>query len=289
MMGNVRIVFWDVQHGHAAYIRSPNDRHIVIDLGTGSYHGTTTFSPLHHLREVYGIQQLDYVIITHPHLDHIDDIDQFGNLSPKVLLRPKHLDRKPILERARDAERGKLEKYFDISDRYSRELAANSPDHPDNPENYGQMKIYRYGPTTASESNINNHSIVTIFEFAGVKALIPGDNEPPSWNELMENEDFLMRSNDVDVLLAPHHGRNSGYDARVVKHLNPRIVVVSDGRHQDTSAWDRYSSMARGWEVSSRKGSARQRRCLTTTGDGVIDVGFGYTGEGRSFLQVVAD
>jgi len=43
--------FWDVQHGHATYVNSPNDRHIVIDLGTGSYQDfNEEFSPLIHLK-----------------------------------------------------------------------------------------------------------------------------------------------------------------------------------------------------------------------------------------------
>ena len=31
------VIFWDVQHGHSTYIKTPNNRHIVIDLGTGDY------------------------------------------------------------------------------------------------------------------------------------------------------------------------------------------------------------------------------------------------------------
>lgn len=46
MTNSVQMVFWDVQHGHATYIKSPNGRHIVIDLGTGDYSGkNTNFSP----------------------------------------------------------------------------------------------------------------------------------------------------------------------------------------------------------------------------------------------------
>ncbi|ODS37411.1 MAG: hypothetical protein A7316_09440 [Candidatus Altiarchaeales archaeon WOR_SM1_86-2] len=32
----LEIVFWDVQHGSATYIKTPNGKHIVQDLGTGS-------------------------------------------------------------------------------------------------------------------------------------------------------------------------------------------------------------------------------------------------------------
>ena len=39
MAQDCTVVFWDVQHGHSTYIRTPNDRHIVVDLGTGDYSG----------------------------------------------------------------------------------------------------------------------------------------------------------------------------------------------------------------------------------------------------------
>ncbi len=44
------IVFWDVKHGHATYIKTPNGKSIVIDLGRGSYSKKSLkFSPLTHL------------------------------------------------------------------------------------------------------------------------------------------------------------------------------------------------------------------------------------------------
>ena len=89
MATSTKVVFWDVQHGHATYIKSPNDRHIVVDLGIGDYsEKNSCFSPLQHIRYEYGVTQLNYVIITHPHLDHIDDILNFDALSPQILLRP---------------------------------------------------------------------------------------------------------------------------------------------------------------------------------------------------------
>ena len=81
----LQFVFWDVQHGSASYIKTPNGRHMVIDLGTGSYSENKEFSPLTHLKNKYGVRQLDYAVITHPHRDHIDDIFSFGGLSPKTL------------------------------------------------------------------------------------------------------------------------------------------------------------------------------------------------------------
>ena len=72
-MPQVEMIFWDVQHGNALYVKTPNNKHMVIDLGIGDYSGNNErFSPLEELR-AKGVSQLDHVIITHPHLDHFDD------------------------------------------------------------------------------------------------------------------------------------------------------------------------------------------------------------------------
>ena len=93
------LVIWDVQHGSSAYLKTPNKKHIVIDLGTGDLsNDVVTFSPLLHLKNKYNVEQLDEVIITHPHTDHIDDIMNLDALSPKTLIRPKHLSKEDILK-----------------------------------------------------------------------------------------------------------------------------------------------------------------------------------------------
>jgi competence protein ComEC len=285
-MSEVKIVFWDVEHGHASYILTPNSRHIVVDLGTGSYGSGHEFSPLTHLKYRYGIDQLDFVIITHPHVDHINDIFNFDSLNPKVLLRPKHLDKKPILDKATDTDKPKLEKYFEISERYNTPVPDTSPNSTKNPSNWGGLKIKTFVPSKLSQSNLNNHSVVSVFSYAGLKILVPGDNEPPSWNELKELPGFLNITENIDILLAPHHGRKSGFDNEMMKHFNPRLTVVSDGAYCDTSATSRYSDISRGWTIYKRDGTSEKRFCVTTRNDGVITIAFGFGEDKRPFLHV---
>ena len=128
-------MFWDVQHGSATYIKTPNGKHIVQDLGTGSYEYGETFSPLLHLRKKYGVSELDWVIITHPHKDHINDIMNFDKMSPKVLSRPNHLLKESIMENVRDQDKEIFDKYFEIDSRYNCPVSSsNNLRDPNNAE-----------------------------------------------------------------------------------------------------------------------------------------------------------
>ena len=145
MAQDCTVVFWDVQHGHSTYIKTPNDRHIVVDLGTGDYSGKNIeFSPLRHLKNKFGVQRLDYVVITHPHLDHIDDILNFDLLKPKVFHRPIQLTNKEVMEGVQDKDKEKFEKYCEINDRYNSPIESESVDNTSNPENWGGLKIQTF-------------------------------------------------------------------------------------------------------------------------------------------------
>lgn len=288
MSSQVEMVFWDVQHGHSTYIKTPNNRHIVIDLGIGDYSGRdTAFSPLKHLKYNYGVQQLDYVIITHPHLDHIDDILNFDLLSPKVLNRPKLLTNQEVMEGVRDQDKAKFEKYCEINNRFNQPISGGTND-PDDPDNFGGMKIVSFTPMTCSHNNFNNFSIVTVIEYAEIKVVIPGDNEASSFEELMQRGMFKTAIQNADILLAPHHGRVNGYYNDFVNLVNPRLTIISDGKYCDTSANGRYSQKSRGWTVHKGNGTSTERKCLTTNTDGEVFVSFGPSTNPnfRNFLNV---
>ncbi|MDD3467957.1 MAG: MBL fold metallo-hydrolase [Campylobacterales bacterium] len=284
-MGEAKVVFWDVQHGHAAYIKTPNNRHIVVDLGIGSYDSDETFSPLKYLKNS-GIGQLDYVVITHPHLDHIDDILNFDSMNPKVLLRPKKLSRDDIMRDVRDEDRGKFEKYFEIDQRYSASIKNGSYNDTKDPNNWGGMVLKSFSPLECATSNINNHSIIFVIEYATTKIVFTGDNESCSFNELMQKDNFKNTIKNADILLAPHHGRDSGYHNDFISQVNPSLTVISDGRFNENSATSKYSSKSRGWSVVKADGSESKRYALTTRQDGIVTARFGYGDNQRPYLYV---
>jgi competence protein ComEC len=281
------MVFWDVEHGSAAYIKTPGGRHIVIDLGIGSYGDSdSTFSPLLHLKQKWGVEHLDAVIVTHPHTDHIDDISNFDALHPAVLTRPSHLTEDEIRNGNRSQDKAVVDKYLEIASKYSSPLLLD----PYDPANNGGATIQRFLPTQCARTNLNNHSIVTVVSHAESKVLIPGDNEPPSWDELLKNDGFLSAIKGTDILLAPHHGRKSGFSSELFEHITPHLVIISDGRFCDTSATSNYSQNARGWKVHHRKGGEdEERKCVTTRKDGVILVELGVNADQKPFMSVTID
>ncbi len=288
------MVFYDVQHGSASYLNTPNNKHIMIDLGTGSIKDSNeTFSPLTRLKDYWGVEQLDQVIITHPHRDHIDDIENFDALSPKLLLRPTHLTEEEIRggNKSTESEQSKIDKYLEIHKRYT-----GTPDKNERvrePENNGGVTIKTFHPKGCSRSNLNDHSIVTVVSYAKSKIIIPGDNEEDSWQELLAKEAFIDAIKGTDILVASHHGRESGYCADLFEHIKPSLVIVSDGPEGKTSVTGKYydATTEAGWGVFSRSDETkRQKWVLTTRDNKAIVVRFGVNRDsGKPFMNVTVD
>jgi len=285
----LEFICWDVQHGSASYIKTPNGKQIVYDFGTGSYQeNSSVFSPLLHLKNNYGVNSLDFAIVSHPHKDHIDDILNFDKLSPTTFLRPRHLERSEILNNVKDTDKPLFEKYFEINDRYNQSVPEGTSTLL--AKNNGGVEFQTFIPSNCSQSNINNHSVVVSISYANSKILLTGDNEAPSWKELLEDPQFIEAIRDTDILLAPHHGRDSGFYSDLFKYFNPRLTIISDSDVCDTSATDRYRAVTKGWTIHHRKGGDETRYCVTTRNDGPIKVSLGIREDDKKpFISVSID
>ena len=274
MIRRAIMTVFDVQLGLAVHVKAPNGKYIVIDLGTGTPASGNT-SPLNKRRGEY----IAYMIITHPHLDHIDDILSFDFNKPKILQRQTSLINDEVMKNVRDCDRAKFDKYCEINNQYNLPVMPQDENYIGNPENYGGLSIQTFYTSECDRSNFNNFSIITVFTLSGVKIVVCGDNETESLCVLMNQKDFRTAVKDADVLVAPHHGRDSAYHSNFVSLVNPRITIISDTAKTAASASDKYTQMSRGWKVNGT-----QRKCLTTRNDGNIMVEFGesddpqYTG-----------
>jgi beta-lactamase superfamily II metal-dependent hydrolase len=279
MPPSARLIIWDVSHGLAVYLRTPNGRHVVIDLGTGSHRSDEGFSPLTHLQERWGVDQIDLLIVTHPHIDHLDDILNLDEaMAPDVFIRPRLISNRNLLSGIRESQKPKMLRYLELCGEYSTAIRAGTSSDPYTPTHWGGMKIQTFIPNPAS-GNINNHSVVSVLEYAGSKIVIPGDNEAPSWESLKNRPGFLGAIRGADILVAPHHGRESGWDREIVSLIAPSLTVISD-KPAGTSAVSKYSNASSGWNVRAG-GEMVGRKCLTTRTDGWIMIELGYNDRPR--------
>lgn len=265
MVRQATMTVWDVQLGLAIHVKAPNGKYIIIDLGTGTYESGNT-SPLKKRKD----DNIAYMILTHPHLDHIDDILNFDMKEPKVLQIAASITNEEVLNNVRDCDRPKFEKYCKINNRYNVPVMPQDENYPGNADNYGGLGIQTFSTSACDHANFNNFSIITVFTLSGVKIVVCGDNEKESLDILMQRSDFKSAVQNADVLVAPHHGRESAYHSDFVSLVNPRITIISDTAKIDASASDKYTNMSRGLEVDGKT-----RYCLTTRNDGNITIEFG--------------
>jgi len=280
---------WDVQYGNAIYIKTPNSKHFVLDLGGGSLKKRdAVFSPLEYLKDKMKVDQLDEVIVTHPHGDHIRDITNFDLLNPRAFYRPGHLTEEDITAANRIEDRPLIDKYIEINNRYVE--AVNGSDSPLQTNNNGGANIEMFLATNSDRSNVNNHSVVTVISYAESKILISGDNEKESWQELLQQTGFKEAIKGTEVYFAAHHGMESGYCAALFEQIHPKIVIISNGRFTDDSCLERYSGVASGLMVHRLSAGDVEKKCLTTKHDGNIEIAVGWVKKGKkSYLTVTSE
>ncbi len=259
---NLGIYIWDVSHGLAVTIVTPYKRVLAYNAGRSA-----TFSPLQMLSGI-GVIWLDCFVLSHPHPDHLRDIDALIALRPLLLWR-----RKLPKERIREgAEPGREES---VVDRYQRELdhVYTQPATP-SPTDYGWGGCEFRAFSPPEHPNLNNTSIVLFAGYGGGYVCIPGDLEKDGWTALIARADFRAYLAQTTVLLTPHHGRETGVCQEAFALMKPQLCVTSEGPYSPTSPAV-YSALATEASVRRRStGLIVPRRALSTRKDGHVAINF---------------
>ena len=220
---------WDVGHGVSIWIRTPNGYNHWIDLGR-----TPEFSPSKHARQAYGVSEIDYLVISHPDKDHLEDLPQFKATfgDPRVLLRNQSLPASDMFGQRT------LQYQIDFADLHGR-YTSSVPlaRRPTNPEHNGGVR-YAVGfldhgiRVNGATIEGNDTSIVVMLLYEGVLFVCPGDIEPLGWQELWRRYESrfrpLIEDADCRLLVAPHHGRRSGYCKDMMDAIQPHATFISD-------------------------------------------------------------
>ena len=266
MYNKLEIIVWDVNHGNATSVRLPNNKIIMLDCGSNPL---TDFSPIIATKRHWGTDRLNYLVISHPHMDHIRDILNLNHNEPEILSRPKNIEHSKLRRDKFGTDRGIIEKYIELDRKYTSPFSMKS----DTGSWSGNVDIQNFRLNQGSE-DLNDYSSVTFLTYGAFCFAYAGDLTTQGWEDLIEQEGsrFTNMLKKVNFFQVAHHGRKEGYNPTIFDYMNPYLAIVSDKKTQDTSVTSRYSEKCRGWNVYDENSAEymKNRKVITTRYDGRI-------------------
>lgn len=191
-----KVTFLSLYEGDSIVIDLPlNNGVAVIDTGTGS--GNTLSNYL----RASGIRRIEYLIITHNHLDH--------NGEAKKII--EEFDVSNVIVHAYDSS----ELSF-LSNAYK--IKAGDEFYLSN------VKFKCLNPTIDNNDE-NNNAIVLETEIGGLNYLFLSDVSK-------EIEEKIRLENEVDIVKVGHHGSKTSTSENFYKRINPRYVIITPGLNE---------------------------------------------------------
>jgi len=255
----MRIQIFNVEHGFCAYIIANNGNVVLVDCG---YNDTTGFRPSSYLPR-NGCSGIEHLFVSNFDQDHISDLPALRAILPITLFSRNRSLPPEALRRIKETQgpiSRAMDSLLDMHENWIHEV----PDPPD----FAGIEIETFCNSYPTFTDTNNLSLVTFLRYDGFGILFPGDIELAGWRTLLERESFRTALRCTSVLVASHHGRQSGYCAEAFDYCTPYLVIVSDARKQFATQEQDYANHAQGvpWDGDT------MRYVLSTRRDGMITI-----------------
>ncbi|MBI5867238.1 MAG: MBL fold metallo-hydrolase [candidate division Zixibacteria bacterium] len=252
----MNIQVFDVSHGFCAYLIADNGNVMLFDCG---HNENTGFRPSDYL-PFHGCTAIESFFITNFDHDHVSDLANLREvLHIGILYRNRTIPPEALreLKEAGGPLSEGLEAALDMVTEYS-EDAPVLPAYPD-------VELATFHNSYPVFEDTNNLSLVVFIHYDGLGIVFPGDLEELGWRALLKNPNFREHLKRVNLFVASHHGRRSGYCEDVFSYCRPEVVLISD----EAIRYDDYKRHARGvpWN-----GTTARRLVLTTRSDGMIRI-----------------
>jgi beta-lactamase superfamily II metal-dependent hydrolase len=262
---------WDVEHGACAMLHHTLNgiagRLAMIDSGD-----TRDWTPAGFIRDNLGRTQLDYLFITNADQDHMSGLQGLWDAGINVQVMHHNPTFGPAAFEAAKRESGPLTR---DAQRYLQNLRTfTAPiEHPFNTSMGGITMAMFWNPWPYFMTT-NDLSLVVFIRYGPFGILFPGDLEGAGWRNCLQEQVFRDMLRDVDILVASHHGRESGYCEEVFEYCHPQAVVMSDKAivHDTQGMTQTYRNHVIRYHPDGVlvRSSGNRRHVLTTRTDGWI-------------------
>jgi len=269
---NGLLQIFDVDHGQCALLTLPGGRRVLIDCGHSvSFRGSPWY-PGEHLSGL-GIKYVDLLICTNYDEDHASgypNLETQGITVGCILGNPTVPAEAIIKLKTEDGMGDGIKAIASALAARSRIGWAQTP-----PLLPGLNLTWAWNPYPYFD-NENDLSLVANLSINGWNFMFPGDMEKKGFENMFSTLPlFRQLASNVHVLIASHHGRESGKYSQMFETYgcNPHLIVISDDYKQyDTQETTKYyASKAKGFNGFRGQG---RRYVLTTRSDGEIKFTF---------------
>lgn len=209
--GQLLVHFIDVGQGDAIYVEVPEGNNMLIDAGPGSAEDEL----ITYLNGI-GVNEIDYLVLTHPDEDHIGGADLvFAEYTVGTVILPD------------------CEKDTKAYDNMMYGIECEEGCERVEPEagqtfSIGQgATVTVLGPVSDRYEDVNDYSVVLRLDYYETSFLFTGDAEKTAEMEMIET--WTGGELDCDVLKVGHHGSSTSTNLAFLKLVTPELAVISCG------------------------------------------------------------
>jgi competence protein ComEC len=236
--GALEIYAIDVEGGKSTLYVSPSGQSMLVDAGYAGYGGRDA-NRIVAAAHAAGIQQIDYLVISHYHQDHVGGVPQ---LAARIPIR-NFVDHGENFESVKD--NGEVYEAYVKARKMGNHIEVKAGDTipivglrvdvvtasgvpiatPLKQGGQPNPTCKTYAPIKPDHGE-NSHSIGMVIQYGSFRVVDLGDLY---WNQEHDLACPMNKLGTVDVYMTTHHGKKTSGSPQMVWALHPKVAIMNNG------------------------------------------------------------